>query len=72
MTTLPSTETNRSNIVEHPVPDIPEDASVDVSEVLDQSQVMEVLQKLDKDLVGLKSVKARIHEIKEVKSLRPT
>ena len=54
------------------MPDIPEDASVDVSEVLDQSQVMEVLQKLDKDLVGLKSVKARIHEIKEVKSLRPT
>src|SRR6266700_1459430 len=60
---IPPTETNRSDIVEHPVPDIPEDASVDVSSVIQESQVMEVLQKLDQELVGLKSVKTRIREI---------
>jgi probable Rubsico expression protein CbbX len=42
---------------------IPEDASVDMSSVLQESQVMEVLQKLDQELVGLKSVKTRIREI---------
>ena len=35
----------------------------DVGAVLQESQVMEVLQKLDQELVGLKSVKTRIHEI---------
>jgi probable Rubsico expression protein CbbX len=35
----------------------------DVGAVLQESQVMEVLQKLDQELVGLKSVKTRIREI---------
>lgn len=36
---------------------------VDIASVLQESQVMDVLQKLDHELVGLKSVKTRIHEI---------
>jgi probable Rubsico expression protein CbbX len=43
--------------------DIADDVGVDVSEVLAESQVMEVLQQLDQELVGLKSVKTRIREI---------
>jgi probable Rubsico expression protein CbbX len=43
--------------------DTPEDDSVDVAAALQESQVMEVLQKLDEELVGLKSVKTRIREI---------
>ncbi len=43
--------------------DLADDASVDVASVLQESQVMEVLQKLDEELVGLKSVKTRIREI---------
>ncbi len=35
----------------------------DVGAVLQESQVLEVLQKLDQELVGLKSVKVRIREI---------
>ena len=38
-------------------------ASVDVSDILAESQVMEVLDKLDQELVGLKSVKTRIREV---------
>jgi len=63
MSTLPPTETNRFDSVAPPLLDISEDASVDLSDVLEQSQVMEVLQKLDQELVGLKSVKTRIREI---------
>ena len=40
-----------------------DDVCVDVSVVLYESQVMEVLHKLDQELVGLKSVKTRIREI---------
>lgn len=43
--------------------DIPNDAGIDVSVVLQESQILEVLQKLDEELVGLKSVKTRIREI---------
>ncbi len=43
--------------------DISDDVGVDVSEVLAESQVMEVLQQLDQELVGLKSVKTRLREI---------
>jgi probable Rubsico expression protein CbbX len=42
---------------------ISDDGSIDMSSVLQQSQVMEVLEKLDRELVGLKSVKTRIREI---------
>src|SRR5436305_805358 len=38
---IPPTETNRSDIVAHPLLDTAQDASVDVSDVLEQSQVME-------------------------------
>src|SRR2546421_2433704 len=44
-------------------PNILGDASIDMSSVLQESQVMEVLEKLDRELVGLKSVKTRIREI---------
>jgi len=42
---------------------ISDDGSIDISSVLQESQVMEVLEKLDQELVGLKSVKTRIREI---------
>jgi len=43
--------------------DLASEVSVDVSEMLKESEVMEVLHQLDQDLVGLKSVKTRIREI---------
>jgi len=43
--------------------DAADEMSADVEAVLQESQVMEVLQKLDQELVGLKSVKTRIREI---------
>ena len=60
MSTLPPTETNRFDSVAHPLLDISEDASVDLSDVLEQSQVMEVLQKLDQELVGHKFLVSRV------------
>ncbi|MDA8362854.1 MAG: CbbX protein [Gammaproteobacteria bacterium] len=44
----------------HPVPD---DTPVDLEAAFRDSQVQEVLDKLDRDLVGLKPVKTRIREI---------
>jgi probable Rubsico expression protein CbbX len=46
-----------------PLRDVSDDATVDVAAVLQESQVMDVLQKLDRELVGLKPVKTRIREI---------
>src|SRR5437868_10820003 len=46
-----------------PLRDVSDDATVDIAAVLQESQVMEVLQKLDRELVGLKPVKTRIREI---------
>ena len=40
-----------------------EEQSADITTLLQESQVLEVLQKLDDELVGLKSVKTRIREI---------
>ncbi|MBE3560970.1 MAG: CbbX protein [Ktedonobacteraceae bacterium] len=40
-----------------------EETSVDVSHLLEESQILEVLRKLDEDLVGLKAIKTRIREI---------
>src|SRR6266404_5420735 len=40
-----------------------DESGIDLAAVLQESQVMEVLQKLDQELVGLQSVKTRIHEI---------
>jgi probable Rubsico expression protein CbbX len=39
------------------------DSSVDIAEVLQQTQVLEVLQKLDDELIGLIPIKTRIREI---------
>src|SRR5579864_1585955 len=63
MSMLPPTQSERSDSAANPTLDTPDDASVDVAAVLQESQVMEVLQKLDEELVGLKSVKTRIREI---------
>src|SRR5256885_6205772 len=46
-----------------PLRDVSDDANIDLAAVLQESQVMEVLQKLDQELVGLKPVKTRIREI---------
>jgi probable Rubsico expression protein CbbX len=43
--------------------DLSDDVCVDVAAMLSDSQVMEALQQLDEELIGLKSVKTRIREI---------
>ena len=63
MSTIPPTQTSGPDNVANPELDTSSDASVDVSDVLEESQVMEVLQKLNQELVGLKSIKTRIREI---------
>ncbi len=63
MSTIPPTQAEGSDTGAELTLDMPDDASVDVSSVLQESQVMEVLQKLDEELVGLKPVKTRIREI---------
>ncbi len=66
---IPPTQAEGPDNRAHVVPrfsegvDIPDDVGVDMSEALEESQVMEVLHQLDQELVGLKSVKTRIHEI---------
>ncbi len=63
MSMIQPTQTDGPDNVANPVLDTLSDANVDVSDVLEESQVMEVLHKLDQELVGLKSVKTRIREI---------
>src|SRR5438876_158639 len=60
---IPSTRIEESGSMANPVLDSSNEACADVSAVLHESQIMEVLQKLDQELVGLKSVKTRIREI---------
>src|SRR5260370_41637473 len=60
---IPPAQTGEASIGANPGLDTPDDASVDLSGMLQESQVMEVLQKLDEELVGLNSVKTRIREI---------
>src|SRR6266581_4909483 len=60
---IPSPPTGGPDSNTHPVLDIPDEASADISAILHESQVMEILQRLDQELVGLKSVKTRIREI---------
>lgn len=60
---IPPTQTGGPGSGADAALELSEEASVDLSEALEQSQVMEVLQQLDQELVGLKSVKTRIHEI---------
>jgi probable Rubsico expression protein CbbX len=56
-------QTGETNNLAQPALDLSDDTCVDLAAVLEESQVMEVLQKLDQELVGLKSVKTRIREI---------
>jgi probable Rubsico expression protein CbbX len=49
--------------VVHPALDASTDTHVDMAAAIQETQILEVLQKLDQDLVGLKSVKTRIREI---------
>jgi probable Rubsico expression protein CbbX len=63
MSMIPPTQTGGPDNVANPEPQTSSDASVDVSDILEESQVMEVLHKLDQELVGLKSIKTRIQEI---------
>src|SRR6266704_5813942 len=60
---LPSMRAKEQNSAANAPSNISDDGSIDVSSVLQESQVMEVLEKLDRELVGLKSVKTRIREI---------
>src|SRR5437899_1919611 len=60
---LPSMRAKEQNSAANATPNISDDGSIDMSSVLQESQVMEVLEKLDQELVGLKSVKTRIREI---------
>ncbi len=60
---IPTTQAEEPDNRAHPVLDVSDDVSIDMSEALAESQVLEVLQQLDQELVGLKSVKTRIREI---------
>ena len=60
---IQSTQSNGPDDKPSSALDESDSAGVDLSEVLEESQVMEVLQQLDQELVGLKSVKTRIREI---------
>jgi probable Rubsico expression protein CbbX len=61
--TISPAKTGEPGILAELAPDIPDEEGIDVSVVLEKSQVMEVLHKLDDELVGLKSVKTRLREI---------
>ncbi len=60
---IPITQAEEPDNRAHPALDVSDDVSIDMSEALAESQVLEVLQQLDQELVGLKSVKTRIREI---------
>ncbi len=60
---ISSTQSNGPDEKTSPVVDETDSTEVDMSEVLEESQVVEVLQQLDQELVGLRSVKTRIKEI---------
>lgn len=58
---FPNQTAGSDNIVQ---PDLEiTEGGIDITSVLQESQVMEVLQQLDQELVGLKPVKTRIREI---------
>ena len=63
MTTLPTPDTEKQNDAVNATQDTSQEANVDVSSVLEESHVLDVLDKLDEELVGLTSVKMRIREI---------
>ena len=51
MSMLPPTQSEGPDNIANPMLDTPDVASVDVAAVLQESQVMEVLDKLDEELV---------------------
>ena len=55
-------ETTSQEQVQEPAEAPPDDATIDLQEELRSSHVQEVLDKLDRELVGLKPVKTRIRE----------
>ncbi len=55
-------ETTSEEQVQQPAEAPPDDATIDLREELRSSHVQEVLDKLDRELVGLKPVKTRIRE----------
>jgi probable Rubsico expression protein CbbX len=60
---FPPTHTKAQSGEGSPAPELSADESVDLSGILQESSILDVLQQLDRDLVGLKSVKTRIREI---------
>jgi probable Rubsico expression protein CbbX len=48
---------------EQPVVDVPDDTPVDIEGAFRDSNVQEVLDRLDRELIGLKPIKARIRDI---------
>src|SRR5579884_3772101 len=61
---IQSSQAGGQEIVEKPLLEAPDNAEVaDMASMLQESQITEVLQKLDRELVGLQSVKKRITEI---------
>lgn len=60
---IPPAHTGEAVVEAGTLLDSPDDACVDLAAMLQDSQVMEELQKLDDELIGLKSVKTRIREI---------
>jgi probable Rubsico expression protein CbbX len=63
VTSMPELAATPSPAGTDPLRDVSDDATVEIATVLQESQVMDVLQKLDRELVGLKPVKTRIREI---------
>jgi probable Rubsico expression protein CbbX len=63
MGTILPAQTEENDTLARPALELSDDACVDLATILEESQVMEVLQKLDQELVGLKAVKTRIREI---------
>jgi probable Rubsico expression protein CbbX len=60
---IPFAQTGEPGGTTHPALSDTGDDSADISAILHESQITEVLQKLDQELVGLNSVKTRIREI---------
>ena len=57
-----SNEITQEQAQEEPAPNVPDDTPVDIEEAFRDSNVQEVLDKLDRELVGLKPIKTRIKE----------
>lgn len=62
---LPSAQSKAPGAAPVAALDVVRDANeeVDIAEIIQESRVMEVLEKLDQDLIGLKPIKTRIREI---------